>query len=49
MNQEEMERNIKREYFKKWRAKNRDRIKESNKRYWKKKVIKKLQGDDYNE
>jgi len=29
---------LQREYFKKWRAQNKDRVKEINKRYWLKKA-----------
>ena len=29
-----------REYYKKWRSNNKDKIKEYNKRYWEKKALK---------
>ncbi|MBP3284389.1 MAG: phosphatase [Clostridia bacterium] len=29
-------------YFKKWRVKNKDKIKEANERYWMKKALEKL-------
>lgn len=32
----------KREYARQWRKNNKDKVKETNKRYWKKKVLKKL-------
>ena len=31
---------LRREYYRAWRKKNRDKIKESNQRYWEKKVEK---------
>ena len=31
---EEKAREERREYFRQWRAKNRDKVKESNRRYW---------------
>lgn len=31
---------VRREYYKKWRSNNKDKIKEYNKRYWEKKTLK---------
>ena len=33
----------KKEYYRKWRAKNRDKVKKHNEAYWKKKARQKLQ------
>lgn len=41
---EEIARENEREYQKKWRAANRDKVKEYNKRYWQKRAIKLQQG-----
>lgn len=35
---EEVVKNLKAEYYRKWRAKNPDKVKEINKRYWLKKA-----------
>ena len=32
------------EYYKQWRAKNKDRVREYNRRYWQKRVSKKMEG-----
>lgn len=33
--------NLKNEYARQWRAKNKDKVRESNKRYWEKQALKK--------
>lgn len=38
---EALAREMKREYFRKWRAANKDKVKENNRRYWEKKALKK--------
>lgn len=37
-NLEELVKNLKADYYRKWRAKNPDKVKEINKRYWLKKA-----------
>ncbi len=37
---EEKAREERREYFRQWRAKNRDKVKESNRRYWERRATK---------
>ena len=42
MNGKDIEKKVaeaKKEYYRKWREKNRDKIKESNRRYWLKKAL----------
>ena len=34
---------LRREYLNNWRAKNKDKVKEANKRYWQRKAEKRLQ------
>lgn len=38
---EEKAKEERREYFRKWRAKNKDKIRESNRRYWERRAAKK--------
>ena len=38
---EALAREFKREYFRKWRAANKDKVKENNRRYWEKKALEK--------
>lgn len=40
---EELVRMERLEYFRKWRAANKDKIRESNRRYWQKKAERRLQ------
>ena len=39
---EERAKEERREYFRQWRAKNRDKVRESNRRYWEKRAAKKV-------
>lgn len=34
------------EYFRKWRAANKDKVKEANRKYWEKRVTKRLQEEN---
>lgn len=34
-----------REYFRKWRAKNKDKVRESNRRYWERRAAKKVRAE----
>lgn len=34
-----------REYFRRWRAKNKDKVRESNRRYWERRAEKKAQAE----
>ena len=34
------------EYFRKWRAANKDKVKEANRKYWERKVAKRLQEEN---
>lgn len=38
---EERAKEERREYFRQWRAKNRDKVRENNRRYWEKRAAKK--------
>lgn len=40
---EERAREERREYFRQWRAKNPDKVRENNRRYWEKRAAKKAQ------
>lgn len=40
---EEMARQERLEYFKKWRANNKDKVRATNKRYWEKRALRKVQ------
>lgn len=42
---EERAREERREYFRQWRAKNPDKIRENNRRYWEKRAAKKAQAE----
>lgn len=42
--QEQKARDIQREYYRQWRMKNKDKIKEYNRRYWEKKAQQKEAG-----
>lgn len=42
---EELIRQEKNEYFKKWRKNNPDKIKEINRRYWEKKALERLKAE----
>lgn len=37
------------EYFKNWRAKNKDKVRKNNQNYWKKRVEKKIKESEKNE
>lgn len=45
MTLEERAREERREYFRQWRAKNPDKVKENNRRYWEKRAAKKDQAE----
>ena len=38
-----------REYFKAWRAANKDKVREHNRRYWEKRALERLQAQDAEE
>ena len=40
---EELAREERREYFRQWRSKNKDKVRESNRRYWEKRAAKKVE------
>lgn len=42
---EALTREMKREYHRKWRAANKDKVKENNRRYWEKKALEKMKGE----
>lgn len=42
---EERAREERREYFRQWRAKNPDKVRENNRRYWEKRAAKKAQAE----
>lgn len=42
---EERAREERREYYRQWRAKNPDKVKENNRRYWEKRAAKKAQAE----
>lgn len=42
---EERARAERREYFRQWRAKNKDKVKENNRRYWEKRAAKKAEAE----
>ena len=42
----EMARAERLEYFRKWRADNKDKVKESNRKYWERKATKRLQEEN---
>jgi hypothetical protein len=42
---EALVREMKREYLRKWRAANKDKVKENNRRYWEKKALEKMKGE----
>lgn len=42
----EMARAERLEYFRKWRAANKDKVKEANRKYWERKVAKRLQEEN---
>lgn len=42
MSIEELVREEQREYYRQWRAKNKDKVRENNRRYWEKRAQKKL-------
>lgn len=43
---EEIAKTIQREYLNNWRAKNKDKVREANKRYWQRKAEKRLQEEN---
>ncbi len=43
MNLEEIAREERRQYFKRWRKKNPDKVRENNRRYWKRRAAKRIQ------
>lgn len=43
MNVDELVKKERREYYRKWRAANKDKVRENNARYWKKRALKKLE------
>lgn len=45
MTLEERVREERREYFRQWRAKNSDKVKENDRRYWEKRVTMKAQAE----
>lgn len=45
MTLEERAREERREYFRQWRAKNPDKVRENNRRYWEKRALKKAQAE----
>ncbi len=46
---EELAREERKAYFKKWRADNKEKVKEHNANYWKKRVLKKLENQQAKE
>lgn len=42
---EELAAEERREYFRQWRAKNKDKVRENNRRYWERKAEKKAQAE----
>lgn len=42
---EERAREERREYFRQWRAKNPDKVRENNRRYWEKRAAKKAEAE----
>lgn len=46
MNVDELVKKERREYYRKWRAENKDKVRENNARYWKKRALKKLEEQD---
>ena len=49
MTLEERAREERREYFRQWRAKNKDKVKENNRRYWEKRAAKKAEAESAQE
>lgn len=45
MTLEERAREERREYFRQWRAKNPDKVRENNRRYWEKRAAKKARAE----
>lgn len=43
MDVNELVKKERREYYRKWRAENKDKVRENNARYWKKRALKKLE------
>lgn len=41
----ERAREERREYFRQWRAKNKDKVRENNRRYWERRAAKKAQAE----
>lgn len=43
MTVEELAKQEKREYFRKWREKNKDKIRENNRRYWERRAARRME------
>ncbi len=45
---EELAKKERREYYRQWRAKNKDKVREKNRRYWERKAAQKLERGEAN-
>lgn len=48
MTVEELAKQEKREYFRKWREKNKDKVRENNRRYWERRAARRMEEERVN-